>query len=71
MDESVGALLDTIDGALKEIKVSVTSVKGCLSALPNQVTDLENRMKEADERIADTEDSHGAYGTSITTMEKK
>lgn len=70
MDESVGARLDTIDGALKEIKVSVTSVESCLSALSNRVTDLEKCVEEAEERISATEDNHGAHGTSIATMEK-
>lgn len=70
MDKSVGARLDTIDGALSEIKVSVSSVESSLSALFNRVTDLEKHMDEVEERISATEDNHGAYGTSIATMEK-
>lgn len=45
MDESVGARLDIIDGALSEIKVSVSSVESSLSVLSNRVADLEKRME--------------------------
>lgn len=52
LDESASARLDVIDGALSEIKISVASVEGSLSALSNQVTDLEKRTEEAKERIS-------------------
>ena len=70
MDESVGTRLDIIDGALNEIKVSVTSVENSLSALSNRVTDLEKRMEEAEERVSAAGDSTGAHGTCIATLEK-
>ena len=70
MDESVGTHLDIIDGALNEIKVSVTSVENSLSALSNRVTDLEKRMEEAEERVSAAGDSTGAHGTCIATLEK-
>ena len=70
MDQSVGAHLDIIDGALNEIKVSVTSVESSLSALSNRVTDLEKCMEEAEERVSTAEDSTGAHGTCIATLEK-
>ena len=70
MDESVGTRLDIIDGALSEIKVSVTSVESSLSALSNRVMDLEKHMDEVEERVSVTEDNHGAHGTCIATMER-
>lgn len=50
VDESVGARLDTIDSALKQIKEYVTSVEGCPSA-----------VEEAEERITATEEMHSCY----------
>ncbi|KAE8287225.1 hypothetical protein D5F01_LYC15194 [Larimichthys crocea] len=70
MDESVGARLDTIDGALHEIKVSVASVESSLSALSPRVTDLEKRVEEVEERLSATEDSHSAHDTCIAAVEK-
>ncbi|KAM7394900.1 hypothetical protein PAMA_006578 [Pampus argenteus] len=58
MDESVGARLDTIDGALHDIKTSVASVESSLSALSARVTGLEKRVEEVEERLSATEDSH-------------
>lgn len=71
MEESVGALLDIIDGALSKIKVSVTSVESSLSAQSNQVTDLEKCMDEFEEMVSATEDSHGAHSACIAAMEKQ
>ncbi|KAE8277494.1 hypothetical protein D5F01_LYC24561 [Larimichthys crocea] len=70
MDESVGARLDTIDGALHEIKVSVASVESSLSALSPRVTDLEKRVEEVEERLSATEDSHSAHNTCRAAVEK-
>ena len=68
MDESVGTRLDIIDGALSEIKVSVTSVESSLSALSNRVMDLEKHMDVVEERVSTTEDNHGAHGTCLLTL---
>ena len=70
MDESVSPCLDIIDGALNEIKVSVTSVESSLLALSNRVTDLEKRVEEVEERVSTTEDSNSAYATHIAAMDK-
>ena len=69
MGESVGALLDIIDGALSKIKV--TSVESSLLAQSNQVMDVEKCMDEYKEMVSATEDSHGDHGTCIAAMEKQ
>lgn len=70
MDTSVGTRLDTIDGALSEIKTSVTTVESTLSTLCNRVTDLEKRMVEAEGRVSASEDDYNNFNTHLTSMEK-
>ena len=70
MDDSVGARLDVIDGALSEIKTSVISVESSLSTLASRVTDLEKRMQEAEGRVSATEDECGNCSSHLSAMEK-